>query len=155
MPTGPRGMSRRVRRGARCALAVLVGGTLALAAAPHAGAAEALSITLPQPVAEARALSLEESLRLATDRNLRLQSARQEAAELAEEVPKAYKDFLPRLRGEARYFLQAPRPAFTIPQGTSATVFTGPPFPITNSRVLEDVDIVAGQRTDYNFRLRL
>ncbi len=121
-------------------------GVLALAAAV------ALAVPGGSPIgaAEPRPLTLEESLRLAAERSLRVRSARQEAAELAEEVPKAYKEFFPKLRGEARYYLQAPRPQIINPAGsTPVPPLGGVRFP------LQDVEIVAGQRTDYNLRLRL
>src|SRR5438105_7457438 len=66
--------------------------------------------------AQERSLTLAESLQLAGERNLHIQSVKYEAAAFAEEAPKVFTDFLPKLRGEARYFV-ATRPEIGIPQG--------------------------------------
>jgi len=104
---------------------------------------------------EPRPLTLEESLRLATERNLRVQSTRYEAAAFAEEVPKAFKDFLPKLRSDARYFVQGPRPVIAIPPNSISV----PPIPgVLPSGLLippERTNIIAGSAWDYYLRIRL
>ncbi len=149
MDTGRRGRIRGRRPAWRAA-----GGLAAAAALAAVGSAAG--------AAEPRQLTLEESLRLASERNLRIQSARSEAAEFAEEVPKAFKEFFPKLRGEARYYLQTPRPQIINPAGSTPVppqnvVVPGVGTVTVPGRVLPDADreIVAGQRTDYNLRLRL
>jgi outer membrane protein len=106
---------------------------------------------VPKP----RDLTLEESLRLATEGNLRVQSTRFEAAAFAEEVPKAFKDFLPKLRSDLRYFVQGPRPVIAIPPNA----FVIPPIPGTLPGGLsfpaERTDAVAGTAWDYYMRIRL
>ncbi len=154
MSTGRRGGIRAGRRGAREVAGALLGVALAAFGGAPAGAGESLSLTLPEEGSGPRALPLEESLRLAAERNLRLRSARHEAAEFAEEVPKAYKEFFPKLRGQARYYLQSPRPLFINPAG-STPVPPSPAFPSGLLLPSQDVPIVAGQRTDYGLHLRL
>src|SRR5438128_1333103 len=73
---------------------------------------------------EPRPLTLQDSLRMANERNLRLQSARYEAAAVLEGVPKTFTDFLPKLRGDARFFVST-RPEFAIP----ANSLVIPPVP--------------------------
>src|SRR5216117_34298 len=67
--------------------------------------------------AQERSLTLAESLRLAGERNLHIQSVKYEAAAFAEEAPKFFTDFLPKLRGDARYFVST-RPEIGLPQGS-------------------------------------
>ncbi len=102
-----------------------------------------------------RDLTLEESLRLASEGNLRVQSTRFEAAAFAEEVPKAFKDFLPKLRSDLRYFVQGPRPVIAFPPNSLVV----PPIPgsLPNGLSIpaERTDIVAGTAWDYYLRIRL
>lgn len=108
----------------------------------------------PGGAQEPRPLTLEESLRLATERNLHLQAAKYEAAAFAEEVPKTYTDFFPKLRGDARYFVSN-RPVIAIPQG-SLTIPAIPPF--TTAPILipsEQQNIIAGRAWDNIIRLRI
>ena len=150
MTAGRRESTRWRRPTWRGAAAGLVAAAAVAAAGPAADAAEPRQITL------------EESLRLASERNLRIQSARSEASEFAEEVPKAFKEFFPKLRAEARYYLQTPRPQIINPAGSTPVppqnvVVPGVGTVTVPGRVLPEADreIVAGQRTDYNLRLRL
>jgi outer membrane protein len=115
------------------------------------GVSLAAAPLVPKP----RELTLEESLRLASAGNLQVQSGQFEAAVFAEEVPKAFKDFLPKLRSDLRYFWQNPRPVIAIP----ANSFLVPPIPgvLDNGLAFptERTDVVAGTAWDYYLRVRL
>jgi len=103
--------------------------------------------------AQERSLTLAESLRLAGEHNLHIQSVKYEAAAFAEEAPKVFTDFLPKLRGEARYFV-ATRPEIGIPQGAiqvPAIPAVTPAFSIPT----QETNIVAGRAWDNIVRLRI
>ncbi|HEY3196413.1 MAG TPA: TolC family protein [Nitrospirales bacterium] len=112
-----------------------------------------LVLTVMPVRAEERALTLEESLRLAGERNLHIQSVKYEAAAFAEEVPKSFTEFLPKLRADARYFVST-RPEIGIPQGSiQIPAFPGvtPAFAIPT----QDTNVVAGRAWDNVIRLRI
>ena len=103
--------------------------------------------------AEERSLTLEESLRLAGERNLHIQSVKYEAAAFAEEVPKTFTDFLPKLRADARYFVST-RPEIGIPQG-AIQVPSLPGLSAPFSIPTQDTNVVAGRAWDNAIRLRI
>jgi outer membrane protein len=107
------------------------------------------------PVGKLRDLTLEESLRLATAGNLRVQSSQFEAAASAEEVPKAFKDFLPKLRSDLRYFVQGPRPEIAIPANSLVVPAIPGTLPDGLSIPPGRTDVVAGTAWDYYMRIRL
>jgi outer membrane protein len=101
-----------------------------------------------------RPLTLEDSLRMANERNLRLQSARYEAAAVLEGVPKTFTDFLPKLRGDARFFVST-RPEFAIPANS---LVIPPVSGVTTSPIVfptEQQNIIAGRAWDNILRLRI
>jgi outer membrane protein len=101
-----------------------------------------------------RPLTLQESLRMANERNLRLQSARYEAAAVLEGVPKTFTDFLPKLRGDARFFVST-RPEFAIPANS---LIIPPVAGVTTSPIAfpaEQQNIIAGRAWDNIVRLRI
>src|SRR2546428_3497571 len=106
-----------------------------------------------QVCAQERSLTLAEGLRLAGERNLHIQSVKYEAAAFAEEAPKVFTDFFPKLRGDARYFVST-RPEIGIPQGAiQVPAFPGvtPAFAIPT----QETNIVAGRAWDNIVRLRI
>jgi len=103
--------------------------------------------------AQERSLTLAESLRLAGERNLHIQSVKYEAAAFAEEASKVFTDFLPKLRGDARFFVST-RPEIGIPQGAiqiPAILGVTPAFSIPT----QDTNVVAGRAWDNIVRLRI
>src|SRR5205807_7696845 len=103
--------------------------------------------------AQERSLTLAESLRLAGERNLHIQSVKYEAAAFAEEAPKIFTDFLPKLRGDARYFVGT-RPEIGIPQGAiqiPAIPGVTPAFAIPT----QETNVGAGRAWDNIVRLRI
>ena len=113
-----------------------------------------LAALLGTPVgAQERLLTLADSLRLGGERNLHIQSVKYEAAAFAEEAPKIFTDFLPKLRGDARYFVST-RPEVGIPQGAiqvPAIPAVTPAFSIPT----QDTNIIAGRAWDNIVRLRI
>jgi len=97
-------------------------------------------------------LTLEDSIGMAKERNLRMQSARYEAAAVSEEVPKAWTDLLPKVRGDYRNFVQNPRPVIGFPHDS---IVVGP-NPFTPSTLpTQDVRAIAGNAWDYYLRIRI
>ena len=115
------------------------------------------SLTVASVIQSSRQLTLEEILQLGSKKNLQIQAARYQAAALAEEVPKSYADFWPKLRGEYQYFVQSPRPVLAIPHNA----FTVPPIPgipaLANGLSIpsQDAQFVAGRAWDYHLPLRI
>src|SRR5438309_4780858 len=113
-----------------------------------------LAALLGTPVrAKERLLTRADSLRLGGERKRHIQSVKYEAAAFAEEAPKIFTDFLPKLRGDARYFV-ATRPEIGIPQGAiqiPAIPGVTPAFSIPT----QETNIVAGRAWDNIVRLRI